>query len=141
MKLSSEVKKELVTIGIGIIACSIITLTVFFVIGKFNLSVLFGSVYGGVIAFLNFLFLARTVQKIADMAEVNMIDDAKKKMQASYSSRQLGVVIAIGAGLFISNKYGTFHWVPMIIAVTYPRITIFVLSIFNKKYKKERGDY
>lgn len=140
MKLGDEVKKEIIIIGKGIIACSIITIIVFLIIGKFDLSVLLGSVYGGVISFLNFLFLGATVQKIADMAEDNMIDDAKKKMQASYSSRQLGVVIAMGIGLFISSKYGLFHWIPMIIAFVYPRITIFVLGFFDKKYRKERGD-
>ncbi|NLJ91104.1 MAG: hypothetical protein GX323_09420, partial [Clostridiales bacterium] len=103
MRLSSEVRKEVITIGIGIVVCSIITMIVFLIIGKYDLSVLLGTVYGGVISFLNFLFLAMTVQKIADMAEQNIIDDAKKRMQASYSSRQLGVTIAIGVGLFVGT--------------------------------------
>ncbi len=137
MRLSSEVKKEVVTIGIGIVTCSIITIVVFLIIGKFDLSVLLGGIYGGVVSFLNFLFLAFTVQRIADMAEQNLVDDAKKRMQASYSSRQLGMTIAIGIGLFIGTKYGVFHWLPMIIAASYPRITILALSLFNKKYKKK----
>lgn len=137
MRLSSEVKKEVVTIGIGIVTCSIITIVVFLIIGKFDLSVLLGGIYGGVVSFLNFLFLAFTVQRIADMAEQNLVDDAKKRMQASYSTRQLGMTIAIGIGLFIGTKYGVFHWLPMIIAASYPRITILALSLFNKKYKKK----
>ncbi|NMB43627.1 MAG: ATP synthase subunit I [Clostridiales bacterium] len=137
MRLSSEVKKEVVTIGIGIVTCSIITIVVFLIIGKFDLSVLLGGIYGGVVSFLNFLFLAFTVQRIADMAEQNLVDDAKKRMQASYSSRQLGMTIAIGIGLFIGSRYGIFHWFPMIIAASYPRLTIFTLSLFNKKYKKK----
>lgn len=138
MKVDKVVLKETINIGIGILVCSIITQIVFLIIGKYNLSVLLGSIYGGIIALLNFFLLGLTVQQIANMEDANM---AKRKMQSSYSFRQLGLLIAVGIGLYISTTYNTMHWVPIVIAIFYPRITIFVLGFFYKKYRKERGEF
>ncbi|NLP34336.1 MAG: hypothetical protein GX359_03975 [Clostridiales bacterium] len=137
MKVNEVVKRETKNIAIGIIICSVITQIGFLILGKYSLAVLFGSIYGGAIALLNFFLMGLTVQKIADMDDQNA---AKRKMQASYSTRQLLLLLLVGIGMYISINYEIFHWLPILIAIVYPRIIIAFGGIFRKEWRTKRGD-
>lgn len=130
MKVDAVVKKETRTIAIGIIACSIITILIFIIIEKYNLDVLFGAIYGGAIALFNFFLMCMTLQNVAGMDDGNM---AKKKIQLSYSMRQLGILLLVAIGLFLSYGLEVMNWVPMIIALVYPRITIAIVFMYKKR--------
>lgn len=137
MKVDKVVKRETIKIGIGILVFSSIVQVVFLILGKYSLAVLLGSVYGGVIALLNFFFMGLAVQGATAMEDPN---EAKRKMQSSYSMRQLGLLFTIGAGVYISVHYGIFHWLPILLAVFYPRLTITIQRIFIKEEHTEGGD-
>lgn len=137
MKIDKVVKKETINIAVGILVCSAITQVVFVIAGKYNLAVLLGSIYGGGIALLNFFLMGLTVQSVANMEDQNM---AKKKMQFSYSSRQLLLMLMVGAGMYIAVTFKVFHWLPILMAVFYPRLTISVNGLIRKKSNPERGD-
>lgn len=136
MKVDKVVKKETLTIGKGILVCSVITQLAFLIFRQYSLSVFLGSIYGGLVALLNFFLLGLTVQNVAKIEDPNM---AKKKMQFSYSQRQLGLLLLVGLGMYIARNYEIFHWLPILLAIFYPRITIFILGFFNKEYRRERG--
>lgn len=137
MKVNEVVKRETKNIAIGIILCSIITQIGFLVLGQYSFAVLLGSIYGGAISLLNFFLMGLTVQKIADMDDPNA---AKRKMQASYSSRQVMLLFLAGIGMYIAINFGVFHWLPIILAIVYPRIIIAFGGIFRKEWRTKRGD-
>jgi hypothetical protein len=137
MKVDKVVKKETLNIGLGILICSAITQIVFLICGKYSLAVLLGSIYGGSIILLNFFLMGLTVQSVTKLDDQNM---AKKKIQFSYSMRQLGLMLLIGLGMYIAVNFEIFHWLPILLAVIYPRITIFIIGFFRKGWGTKRGD-
>lgn len=137
MKVDKVVKRETINIAIGIVICSIITQIGFVIFGKYSLAVLLGAIYGGAIALLNFFLMGITVQKIADMDDPNA---AKRKMQASYSTRQVMVLVLSGIGIYIAVNYGIFHWLPILLAIIYPRIIIAIGGKFRKEWRVKRGE-
>ncbi len=137
MKVDKVVKKETLNIAIGILVCSAITQIIFIICGKYSLAVFLGSLYGSGITLLNFFLMGLTIQSITKMEDGNM---AKKKMQLSYSLRQLGLMLMVGAGMYVAVKYEVFHWLSVLIAVIYPRLTIAFAGFFKKKWHSKRGD-
>lgn len=137
MKVNKVVKKETLNIAIGVLVCSAITLGVFLLLGKFTLAVFWGSLYGGAISILNFFLMGLTVQNVTTIADEKM---AKRKMQFSYSLRQLGVMLAVGAGMYFAQTHKIFHWLPILLAVVYPRIIIGFGSLFKREWRAKGGD-
>jgi len=130
------VKRETINMAVGILVCSTITQIVFMICGKYSLAVFIGSIYGGAVALLNFFLMGLTVQSVTKIEDQN---DAKKKMQFSYSLRQLGLMLLIGAGMYMAVTYGIFHWLPILLAVIYPRLIIAFVGFFKERRTK-RGD-
>lgn len=137
MKVDKVVKKETINIAIGILVCSLILQVIFMIFGRYNLAVFLGTIYGGGISLLNFFLMGLTVQKVTRLKNENM---AKKKMQFSYSLRQLGLMFLLGFGMYIAANYETFHWLPILLAITYPRITIAFVGLFQKEWRVKKGD-
>ncbi len=135
MKVNKVVKKETLNIAIGVLVCSAITLGVFLLLGKFTLAVFWGSLYGGAISILNFFLMGLTVQNVTTIADEKM---AKRKMQ--FSLRQLGVMLAVGAGMYFAQTQKIFHWLPILLAVVYPRIIIGFGSLFKREWRAKGGD-
>lgn len=137
MKIDKIVKKETANIAVGILVCSLITQIFFIIFGKYSLAVFLGSIYGGGIALLNFFLMGLTVQNIIQIEDENM---GKKKMQFSYSMRQLGLTLLVGGGMYISFNHGIFHWLPILLAIFYPRLTIAFGGILKKEWRSKGGD-
>lgn len=137
MKVDTVVIKETINIAIGILIFSTITQIIFFVFGRYDLTVFLGSLYGGIIVLLNFFLMGLTVQSITKIEDEKT---AKKKMQYSYTMRQLMLIILIGVGMHIAVNLKIFHWLPILIAVIYPRLTIAFIGILKKKQGQKRGD-
>lgn len=137
MAVDKVVKQETLKIAKGLLVCSGITMFVYLIIGQFNIAVLLGSLYGCAVALLNFFLMGLTVQNVTKTEDEKM---AKKKMQFSYSVRQLGLLLLVGLGMYISVQFEVLHWLPILIAIIYPRLIIGVISILNKKGQAKRGD-
>ncbi len=130
MKLQEATKRETLHIAVGVLVFSGIMNAVFALLGKWDLTVLWGSLLGGGFAVLNFFLLALSVQKLA--AET---DEKKGRawMQMSYSSRMLATVI-VG---IIGVNVPCFHWVAVLIPLLFPRITILAMQVLGM-YKPEK---
>lgn len=137
MKVEQVVKKETLRLAVGLLICSAITQFVFVIAGKYTLSVTLGSLYGCAVMLLNFFLMGITVQNVVKTEDEKM---GKKKMQFSYSMRQLGLMLLMGFGMYVYANYGIFHWIPLILSMIYPRLLIGVQSIFNKERRAKRGD-
>lgn len=137
MKVEQVVKKETMKMAAGLLVCSAITQLVFLIFRKYDVSVLLGSLYGCGVMLLNFFLMGITVQNVVKTEDEKM---GKKKMQFSYSLRQLGLMLLMGLGMYLYANYGIFHWIPLILSMIYPRLIIGVQSIINKERHAKRGD-
>ena len=119
MKLDPVVKKENLYMIIGSAVCTAVVQLVFWALGKYDTTVLFGGLWGFFITVLNFFIMTVAIQKAMASGDEQQ---AKMKIQASYSLRML-----LLAGLMIVGVVLPFmHWIPVLISVFYPRIIITV---------------
>ena len=137
MKLQEAAKRETLHIAVGVLIFSCIMNGVFALLGRWDLTVLWGALLGGGFAVLNFILLALSVQKLA--AET---DEKKGKawMQMSYQMRMIATVVVGIIGVSVP----CFHWVAVLIPLLFPRITILAMQLLGmykpeKLQKKEEG--
>lgn len=116
----SAIKGFMLPIIAGLAILELITIAVFAVIGKFDLRVVWGALWGSAVMILYYFLFARAVTKAAS----DDPDDAKKRIQASYSARMLLLIALMGAGLYLATGLELINWVPMLLAVIFPRISI-----------------
>ena len=126
MKIEKSVKKETLTVLVGTLVCCGVLQIVFLLLKKYDYTVLTGSLLGGGAAVLNFFLLGLTVQKAVSEG---MSDNAKKKMQISYTVRLLLLGAVLCAGILLPY----FNTVATIVSAIFPRIVIFVRSFMLKK--------
>ena len=134
MKIQDATKRETMHIGLGTLVLSAVMNLVFLLIGKWDLTVLWGTLLGGGFAVLNFFLLGLTVQKMASQQS-----DKKGKLvlQLSYSLRMLATLLVV----VLAIKLDCFSWVAAVIPLLFPRLTILGMQLFGmyKPDKKEGG--
>lgn len=131
MKVDRVVVKETRYLTIAVALCSLVMQGVFLIIGKYDWTVLTGSLLGGVAAVLNFWFMGMALQRATakeDPAE------AKKQMRASYNMRYL----FLGAVVVVAAVTPYFHWVPVVLSLIFPRLWFLVMPLFRKDLKEEQ---
>ena len=103
--------------------------SIFLIIGKWDLTVLFGNVLGLAVAVLNFFLLGLTVQKA-------VIQDEKKAAVTMKFSQMLRMLMLFVAAIiaFCVNKYAApvFNIFAVVIPYIFPRIAIALLPVFRK---------
>ncbi len=131
IKIEQAVITETKHIGIGVGIMSVVMLVVFAVLGRFDYTVLLGTLLGGCYAVLNFFLMGLGVQRSVSQGDP---EQAKKITQSSYTRRLLltAVVLVIGV------KVPYFNPVATILPLFFPRITIFFMTrpTFQRKGEK-----
>ncbi len=131
MKLDAVVKKETIRIALGSLCVGVVFVLIFFILSLlvervvFDYTVLLGTLFGVVSSVLNFFLMALSVQK-----SLKAGDDAKKKMQLSYTGRMLLLVFLLGLGVYLPY----FHWLGVLAGAFFPRVVIFVRGIWLRKH-------
>ncbi len=132
MKVDRVVLKETRYLAIAVTVCSLVMQGVFLILGKYDWTVLTGSLLGGVAAVLNFFSMGMTMQRATakeDSAE------AKKQIRASYNMRYL----ALGAVVVVAAVTPYFHWVPVVLSLVFPRLWFWVMPLIRKDLKQEQA--
>ena len=124
-KIDAVVKKETKYIACWVIIFSLITQAVFLVIGRWDISVLFGNILSGTIGVLNFFLMGITVQK----AVVKEEKDAKTLIKLSQTYRMFMVLILVGLGIYLPWLN---NWT-VVIPLLFPRIAILIRPLIIKK--------
>lgn len=132
----SAVKDFMLPIIAGLAVGEIITVAVFAVIGKFDLPVLWGALWGIAVMTVYYLLMARAVIKAASGDP----DIAKKLIQASYSGRMVLLIVLMGIGLYLSRSLELLNWIPMLLAVFFPRISIAIWQLISNTKKLYTSD-
>lgn len=117
------------TVLIGQIVCVGIMFVVYALLGAFAGKVALGGAVGGVIALLNFFFMALAASLAADKAEREDVTGAKKLVQLSYPVRMLVLAVV----LFACAKSGFFDLIALILPLLFVRPTLMVAEFFRKR--------
>ena len=121
-KPQQSIVKETKRIAVGTVIMLVLMLAVYAVLGKFTVGVLLGGLLGSAYAIFNFFMLGMTLQKAASMTDQQM---AHMKVRSSYSTRMIGMLILAVVAFALPFVEG----IPCLIALLFPRATIFVLQI------------
>jgi len=135
--MDPAVKKETGYIAVWVVLLSFIMEAVFLVIGKWDLSVLFGNLGGAAVSIGNFFLMALIATRAVDKAlEKGKPEDAAARVKATATFRLLGCVLlcVILIAVFKTNVYATL--IPML----FPRIGIVFWPRFNKKSGPEQQE-
>lgn len=117
------------TVLIGQIVCIGIMFVVYALLGAFAGKVALGGAVGGVIALLNFFFMALAASLAADKAEHEDVTGAKKLVQLSYPVRMLVLAVV----LFACAKSGFFDLIALVLPLLFVRPTLMVAEFFRKR--------
>lgn len=118
--------RELRKIAIGTAVLLACMLAVYAAMGRFSLAVLIGGLMGSAYAVFNLYMLGRGVQKAVNSGDEQM---ARAGLRASYSMRMVGMLVVAVLAFALPFAEG----VPCLIALLFPRITIFVLQMAGKR--------
>lgn len=131
MKIQKAIIDQTRSIAIGVIFLDVLMCLVFLIIGRFELSVIFGAVWGSLFAIGNFFFMGVAVQKAMDMGE-----NARKYMQRNYTVRMLVCVAGMAAAIYIPF----FHDIASLIPFLFPKIIIYVLHVLSVKKDESNNE-
>lgn len=130
-KIDPTVKKETGYIALWVLIFSVFMQAVFLVIGKWNITVLFGNLLGGFTAVLNFFLLGITVQNAVRKDE----KESKTLLKTSQIYRNLMVFVLAGLGVYFSRFSSViiFNTWAVIIPLFFPRIAFSIRPLLSKK--------
>ena len=121
--------QETAVVTVGEVVGVAAMLAVFALLGSFDRSVLLGGIVGGLMAILNFFFMAVGASLAADKAEAQDVKGGKSLLQTSMLLRYAVLFIV----LFACAKSGLFNAIALVIPLIFVRITISVAEFFRKK--------
>lgn len=129
MDSSKIVYRETAVIAAGIGICTAIMFAVYFLLGKWGVSVLLGGLMGAVLSIGNFFFMAMGTCLAADKAQAQDVKAGQLLVRNSYMLR-LVVLFAI---LFACAKSGWFDLFALVLPLVFVRPVITVSEFFRKK--------
>lgn len=135
MKPDKAVKKETGILLLGtLILCGVLC-GIFAAVGKFDYTVVTGSLLGGLASVANFFFMGLTIQSAVDKEP----DAAKKKIQLSYTVRMFALLAVLGVGVYFGANHKYFHWLAVVVSALFPRVIILFRGLVLKKQDTANG--
>ena len=128
--MDPAVRKETGYIAVWVILLSLVMEAVFLLLGKWDLSVLFGNLGGAAIAVGNFFLMALIATRAVNRAlEKGKPEEAAARVKATAMARLLGSVLlcVVLIAVFKTNVYATL--IPML----FPRIGIAFRPMIDRK--------
>ena len=117
MDSQNRIPSHTIAIAIGQLISAAAVVGVFALLGKFQMTVLYGALAGGTVAFLNYFVMVYFANKAADKAEAQDVAGGQKMIQLSYAGRMIGVF----AVLVLLAKSGFFHPLPLVLPLAFTR--------------------
>ena len=122
------VLQETAIITIGQVLCVAAMFGIFALLGKFDQTVLWGGILGGVLAILNFFFMAIGANLAADKAESDNVKGGKAVIQGSFMLRYLLLIVVLFAGA----KSGFCNVIALVLPLVFTRPILTVGEFFRK---------
>ncbi len=124
-KIDPAIIRETRYIALFVLALSAVMQAVFLIIGKWDLTVLFGNLLIGSVLVLNFFLMGLFIQK----AVTQEPKDAKKTVKTSMMLRNVMMFAFLALAVLIPAAFNI--WASLI-PVTFPRIAVFCSPLFGK---------
>ena len=114
--------------AIGPVLCIAVMFGIFALLGKFDQTVLWGGILGGLLAIGNFYFMAIGANLAADKAEFDNVKGGKATIQLSYLIRQVVLIVVLYAGA----KSGLCNLISLLLPLVFTRPILTVGEFFRK---------
>ena len=125
-----KLQQEIVNINKGVLIYDVVIIIGLLLTSTFSTSMLMGLVLGTLVALMNFILLAKTIEKPIDMSP----NEAKLYASSRYTIRMIIVAVV----LFISAKSEHLHLIGVFLGMIGPKVVILVRNnIFDKLKRKE----
>ncbi len=128
MNSRKVVFQETAIIAIGQVICVGAMFLVFALLSKFDRSVVLGGVVGGLLAILNFFFMAVCMDLAADKAEKQDVKGGQALVRISYFVR----IIVLFIVMFACLKSGYFNIFALLLPLLFVRPTLTIAEFFRK---------
>ncbi len=125
--------KETAIIAVGQILCVAVMIGLFAMLGYYDQTVLFGGIFGGVLAIANFFFMAVGTSLAADKAEAQNVKGGKAIIQMSFLIRQILLIVFLLAGV----KSGKCNLIALLLPLVFTRPILTIGEFFRKSGDKE----
>jgi hypothetical protein len=122
------VLQETGKIAVGEAVCVAVMVAVFALLGRYSLQVLLGGIAGGILAILNFFFMAVAASQAMDKAVQQDVKGGQKQIKLNYSLRMIVLFVI----LFALVKSGACNALASVLPLFFVRITITVAEFFRK---------
>jgi len=123
------VLKETAVIAVGQLICVAAMCGVFALLGKFDLSVLWGGLVGLLVAVGNFFALAVVATLATDKAAAGDPATGQKLMRSSYPVR----LLAMAGVLILCARSGFFNVIALVVPLLFVRPILTIAEFFKKK--------
>lgn len=120
--------KETAVVLIGQAICVAAMIGICVLLGVYSQPVLLGGIFGGILAVLNFFFMAVSTMMAADKAEQQNVKGGQLTVQLSFLLR-MGLLFII---LFALIKSGLCNSLAVVLPLVFTRPILFVGEFFRK---------
>ena len=129
MESRKIVYRETGIVAIGVTVCTAVMMLVYALLGRFELSVLWGGLTGAVLSIGNFFLMALGTSLAADKAENQDVKGGSLLVRNSYMLRLLGLFVV----LILFAKTEVFNLIALVLPLVFVRPTLTVAEFFRKK--------
>lgn len=120
--------QETAIVAIGQALCVAAMIGIFALLGKFDTTVLFGGIFGGLLSLLNFFFMAVGAMIAADKAEGQNVKGGQATIQSSYLLRLVVLFII----MFALVKSGLCNVIALVLPLVFTRPILTIGEFFRK---------
>lgn len=120
--------KETLLILAGQAVCVAAMIGIFALLGHFDSTVLLGGIFGGLIATLNFFFMAIAATIASDKAVAQDVKGGQATIQASY----IGRLVVMAVVLFALVKSGLCNVIAVVLPLAFNRPILTIAEFFRK---------
>ena len=120
--------KETAVVAIGQVICVAVMIGIFTLLDNFDRSVLLGGIFGGLLAVLNFFFMAVGATLAADKAENQNVKGGQATIQLSYIVRMVLLFVI----LFALVKSGLCNVIAVVLPLAFTRPILSIGEFFRK---------
>lgn len=129
MNTQNRMPNQTVAVAIGQLIGVAAMIGVFALVGKFQMTVLYGGLTGGAVAFLNYFLMVWLAGKAADKAQEQDVAGGQKLIHLSYTGRMIGLF----AVLVLLAKSGYFHPLALVLPLAFTRPILTVGELIGNR--------
>ena len=128
MESRKIVWRETGIVAAGVLICTVLMVSVFALLGKYDVSVLLGGAVGAVLSIGNFFFMAVGTSLAADKAENQDVKAGRLLVRNSYMIR----LVVLAVCLFACAKSGLFNLFALVLPLVFIRPCLTIAEFFRK---------